>query len=306
RELPGPSSIPFAGHRHSGGGVPSGRRVHRCDDGQGRGAVRDVRRVAVRPVSCADDCRVRPGARALRERHVGPRAPAGGRRRSVRSEAPVRHALEYSAVVFVRALARLLPDWVVRLWGDALGLTFYLVDRSHRRVALGNLAECFPTRSARERRAMARRTFRHFGRLLLELLRFSALPDRRRNRLVEIEGADHVRRAYAQGKGVLFFTGHFGFWELHAIQHGAAFEPIGVLARALATPRLDALLEQIRGGTGNSCIYRQGAVRRVLKALAANHGVALLIDQHMHSPDAIWVSFFRRPAATTSTLAALA
>src|SRR5687768_17640227 len=50
----------------------------------------------------------------------------------------------------------------------------------------------------------------------------------------------------------------------------------------------------------------QGAVRRVMKTLAAGEGVALLIDQHMHSPDAIWVNFFRRPAATTSTLAALA
>jgi hypothetical protein len=34
--------------------------------------------------------------------------------------------------------------------------------------------------------------------------------------------------------------------------------------------------------------------------------VALLIDQHMHSPDAIYVRFFQRPAATTSALAALA
>jgi len=34
--------------------------------------------------------------------------------------------------------------------------------------------------------------------------------------------------------------------------------------------------------------------------------VAMLIDQHMHSPDAIYVDFFERPAATTSMLAALA
>ena len=47
-------------------------------------------------------------------------------------------------------------------------------------------------------------------------------------------------------------------------------------------------------------------MRRVLKTLAGGHGVAMLIDQHMHSPDAIWVNFFERPAATTSTLAALA
>ena len=218
----------------------------------------------------------------------------------------MKHWIEYAAVVSVRGIVRVLPDPLVRAWGATLGIAAYTLDRAHRRVALANLAECFPNRPESERRAIARQTFRHFGQLLLELLRFSALDDQKRARLVEIEGAERVRHAYAQGKGVLFFTGHFGFWELHAIHHGWAFEPIGVLARALDNPRLNSLLEQIRGGTGNHCIYRQGAVRRVLKTLNDRHGVAMLIDQHMHSPDAIWVNFFERPAATTSTLAALA
>jgi KDO2-lipid IV(A) lauroyltransferase len=69
---------------------------------------------------------------------------------------------------------------------------------------------------------------------------------------------------------------------------------------------LNELLEQIRGKTGNFVIYRHGAVRKVLRALAAGQGVAMLIDQHMNSPDAIYVDFFERPAATTSMLAALA
>ena len=122
----------------------------------------------------------------------------------------------------------------------------------------------------------------------------------------EYEGDERVRLAYAKGKGVLFFTGHFGFWELQAIAHGAKLRPIGVLARALDNAPLNGLLERMRTGTGNSVIYRQGAVRRVLRLLGNGEGVAMLIDQHMHSPDAIWVNFFRRPAATTSTLAALA
>jgi Kdo2-lipid IVA lauroyltransferase/acyltransferase len=218
----------------------------------------------------------------------------------------VRHWIEYAAVVSVRAAARVLPDPVVRAWGSALGITAYTFDRTHRRVAQANLAECFPNRAETERRAIARQTFRHFGQLLLELLRFSALSVETRAKLVEIEGAERVRLAYAKGKGVLFFTGHFGYWELHAIHHGWAFEPIGVLARALDNPRLNGLLERVRGVTGNHCIYRQGAVRRVLKMLNGGHGVAMLIDQHMHSPDAVWVNFFERPAATTSTLAALA
>jgi KDO2-lipid IV(A) lauroyltransferase len=43
-----------------------------------------------------------------------------------------------------------------------------------------------------------------------------------------------------------------------------------------------------------------------LQELAANRGVAILIDQHLHTPDAVNVDFFSRPAATTNALAAVA
>jgi KDO2-lipid IV(A) lauroyltransferase len=218
----------------------------------------------------------------------------------------MRDQLEYWSVVAVRGLARRMPDGLVRAWGRVLGLTFYALDRAHRRVALANLEQCFPKRPAHERRAIARATFAHFGQVLLELLTFSALTPEQMIERAEYEGDEGVRLAYAKGNGVLFFTGHFGFWELQALAHGVKLRPIGVLARTLDNPQLNELLEGIRTKTGNSVIYRQGAVRRVLKLLAAGEGVALLIDQHMHSSDAIYVNFFRRPAATTSTLAAIA
>jgi KDO2-lipid IV(A) lauroyltransferase len=218
----------------------------------------------------------------------------------------VRHRLEYVIVRGLRAFVGWLPHRVVRAWGATLGVLFYVFDRKHRRVALTNLAHSFPTRSPRELRVIARRMFSHFGRLLFEMLKFSTQSSEAMLRRVEFEGEDRARLAYAQGRGVLFFTGHFGFWELHAMVHGLQLQPIGVLARALDNPYLNTLLEEVRGRTGNSVIYRQGAVRRVLKTLANGQGVALLIDQHMHSADAIWVDFFQRPAATTSTLAALA
>jgi Kdo2-lipid IVA lauroyltransferase/acyltransferase len=218
----------------------------------------------------------------------------------------VRRRLEYLLVQSVRNLLRLTPHAIVRLLGATVGWLFYTVDRGHRRVALANLTQCFPTRSPRDLRRIARRMFAHFGRLLFEMLKFSTLSHAEMLRRVEFEGEDRARLAYGQGRGVLFFTGHFGFWELHAIVHGLQLQPIGVLARALDNPHLNTLLEQVRTRTGNSVIYRQGAVRRVLKTLSAGQGVAMLIDQHMHSPDAIWVDFFERPAATTSTLAAIA
>ncbi|OLC45717.1 MAG: hypothetical protein AUH43_15500 [Acidobacteria bacterium 13_1_40CM_65_14] len=204
------------------------------------------------------------------------------------------------------ALMRFTPDWLVRACGTAIGLTFYAVDRAHRRIAERNLATAFPLRSPAERRTIARAAFAHFGRLLMELLKFSTLSRDEMLARVEFEGEERARTAYAQGRGVLFVTGHFGFWELQALVHALRVEPVAVLGRALDNPHLNTLLETIREGTGNTVLYRKGTIRRVMRTLEANHGVAVLIDQHIMSRDAIYVDFFEQPAATTSAVAALA
>jgi KDO2-lipid IV(A) lauroyltransferase len=218
----------------------------------------------------------------------------------------VRFRLEYALVVVVERGVRVLPVSAVRACGTVLGYTAYLLDRFHRRVALGNLSQAFASRPESERRAVARRMFVHFGRLVLELVKFATLSEAQIRARSDIEGEDRVAQAHRQGRGVLYFTGHFGYWELQAIAHPLRVAPISVIARPLDNPLLHRLLERIRTRTGNSVIYRDGAIRKVLRALAGNQGVAILIDQHLHSADAVYVDFFHRPAATTSALAALA
>jgi KDO2-lipid IV(A) lauroyltransferase len=195
---------------------------------------------------------------------------------------------------------------LVRVCGGALGRAVYFVDGFHRRIALGNLAHAFPMRSAAERRGIARAMFAHFGRLLFELIKFGTLSDAKMLARIESDGEERVHQAYQAGRGVLFFTGHFGYWEMQAIAQPLRVRPVSVLARPLDNPYLHEWLERIRTRTGNAVIYRQGAIRKVMRELAANRGVALLIDQHLHSTDAVYVDFFDRPAATTSALAALA
>jgi KDO2-lipid IV(A) lauroyltransferase len=217
----------------------------------------------------------------------------------------VRHRLEYVAVRAIQALVSVLPMAAVRAIGGAIGRFVYYADPPHRRIALDNLAAAFPGRPAAEQRALARAMFSHFGSLLLELLKFGSYSRERMMAAVEIEGEERAQFAKQQGRGILFFTGHFGYWEIQAMVHALCGNQVSVLARPLDNPLLHRLLERIRTSTGGSVIYRQGAVRRMLRELASNHGIAILIDQHLHS-DAINVDFFQRPAATTSALAALA
>jgi len=218
----------------------------------------------------------------------------------------LRYRLEHRVVLTVRALTRVLPQPMLRALGAGIGLTFYAVDRAHRRLSVAQLRAAFPSRSERECRDIARRMFSHFGHLLVAMLEMSMrTPDEVRARM-EFEGEERVRAALARGKGVIVFSGHFGYWEMMIAGHPLVLPPMTLVVRPLSNPYLDSLLETMRSHTGNQLIRRQGGLRRILRALQANECVGILIDQHIQGSDAVVVDFFDRPAATTAALATLA
>ena len=221
---------------------------------------------------------------------------------------PLRQARLALECVLVRGLVAALAPLsmaTVRRSGAALGRFVHTVDAFHRDIARENLAHAFPTRSDAERRAIARAMFAHFGSVLFELLKAGRLSHAELIALSEFEGHDRVLAAYERGHGVLLFTGHFGYWEMQGIAQSLVMPPMSVLARPLDNPGLNAWLERIRSSTGNTVLYRQGVIRKVMRELAANHCVAMLIDQHLQT-DVVYVDYFGRRAATTSALAALA
>src|SRR4051812_11298323 len=97
-------------------------------------------------------------------------------------------ALEYASVRVVAALVSVLPMRVVRALGAGLGRLAYALDAGHRRIALANLDSAFASRTERERRALARAMFAHFGSLLLELLKFSTYTPEQMRAAVDVDG----------------------------------------------------------------------------------------------------------------------
>ena len=113
--------------------------------------------------------------------------------------------------------------------------------------------------------------FAHFGSLLLELIKFGWLRDEEIAARVDIEGEEHVRQAYRQGRGVLHFTGHFGYWEMMAIGFSLRVEPVSVLARPLDNPHLHAMLERTRTRSGNNRGWNAAAVAAAAVAGQRHH-----------------------------------
>jgi len=219
---------------------------------------------------------------------------------------PIRHRLEYATVVAVRLAVRLMPrSWMLTA-ATGLGLVFHRLDRRRRETAVRNVCAAFPLRTEVECREIVRGAFSNLGRHILELLRFDTLNVEQMTDVVELEGVERVEQVLASGRGAMFFTGHFGFWELQIMVHAVRFAPIVMVARTLDNPLLEAMIERLRTRVGTRVIPRQGAIRELLRALQQDESVGMMIDQHMQDRSAIVVNFFNRPAATTSAIAALA
>ena len=189
-----------------------------------------------------------------------------------------------------RYYARLLDRWVPHL----------------RRVAERNLVLAMPELDAAGRSAIIDGVFRSIARLLVSLARFPSIGLHNLDRWIRIEGAEHVEAALRQRCGVLFATAHLGNWELSAFAHGLASGPMSILVRPLDNPLIDRLVERRRALSGNRPILKKDFARAILKALAGNEAVGILIDQNASADSGVFVDFFGFPACASTGLAKIA
>jgi KDO2-lipid IV(A) lauroyltransferase len=148
--------------------------------------------------------------------------------------------------------------------------------------------------------------FESIGRLLLAFSRFPDIESRNVSEWIRYEGYEHFEEAKARGRGVLFATAHLGNWELSAFAHAILSAPMHVVVRPLDNPFIDGLVARRRTLSGNRLLQKKDYARGILKALAANEAVGILIDQNASEADGVFVDFFGIPACAGTGFAKIA
>jgi KDO2-lipid IV(A) lauroyltransferase len=204
---------------------------------------------------------------------------------------------------------RLLPRSSALRVLNALASLTYRVDGIHRRIALANLTIAFPELSDLEHQRIARASFQHTARNLLEI---SHLPELNRDtirNLVQYDpeyGLNQYERARAGGKGILFLTGHFSAWELLPAAHALYGYPLSFVTRPLDNAPLEKYLRKIRESAGNTVIYKKNSIRHILSKLKGGGDVGILMDQNTFLHEGVFADLFGIPAATSTSVALLA
>ena len=186
--------------------------------------------------------------------------------------------------------------------GGALGWGVWAFSPGYRQRFRANVAQAGLSFDA------ARPAIAEAGRFVAELPKLWLRPfDKSCLSHVQMLGKNHAERAFAQGRGVIFFGPHCGSFELGPQALAEIYGPITAIYRPARQTTLAAIELTSRQRPQLKVLPASlRAIKAMHKALKANQAVALLTDHVPPEGLGVWAPFFGKPAYTMTLAARLA
>jgi len=217
------------------------------------------------------------------------------------------------SVAFMRTLG-LLPLRVNRALGAIVGQLLWWSQGKAVETCLLNIAKCFPEKTLKAQRQLARQSMIETARTALESLSVWRQPYHRFHKyILKIEGAELIDRNFynhceksTDHKGVLMLVPHLGSWEVmggYLAEKGDAmymYEPTG-------TPEIDEFMKNGRSQCGATLVpTNRSGVSMMLKHLKRGGLAVILPDQVPDRNSGVVAPFFGNPALTMTLVQKMA
>ena len=189
-----------------------------------------------------------------------------------------------------------LGGCVAETIGPRLGVT--------KRARL-NLRRAMPALTDGDIERIVHGMWNNIGRVVAEYAHLDEFDVAEPNKRIEGVGVEVFRQGPPPGQRFIFFSAHYGNWEIATVVASLAGYAITGIYRAINNPIVDRLIMDARTRTGSELIPKGAiAAKGAVGALLQGRSLCLLVDQKMN--DGIAVPFFGRDAMTAPALARLA
>ncbi len=213
--------------------------------------------------------------------------------------------LTYWLIVLGNRLALAIPRRVSYAIASFIGDLAFLSWREKRLATVANMRRVLGpgATEARVRRA-AQLSFRNYLKYTVDFLRFPGLSASDIKNAVEITGWEHLDRALARGKGVIFVGIHFGHFDWGAAALAVFTYPVTAVVDTFHPARLNDLIQRHRTEKGLDVIQLEAAGRAVLRVLRRREILGLLVDKPVPGAG-VCVDFFGAPIEVPAGAATL-
>jgi KDO2-lipid IV(A) lauroyltransferase len=171
--------------------------------------------------------------------------------------------------------------------------------------AIVNLRRAMPELGEDEISRIVTGMWDNLGRVVAEYPHLDEIRIYEAGGRVELIGADAILAERGAGKRYIFFSAHYGNWEIATVAATQAGFAVAQIYRAANNPLVDRLIHDARTKISSELIPKGAvAARRAVAAIQEGRSLTMLVDQKMN--DGIAVPFFGRDAMTAPALARLA
>jgi len=191
----------------------------------------------------------------------------------------IRYRLEWAGLVLATKLIPLCSRRACYRLAQLTGAVLSFLDRHRYRVALNNLEVAFGDKlSARQRRKIARQSFQHFARTMVDLLWSSRLTQLNFLWYIELQNFEETMRGTGAERSIIIACYHYSNFEWLSLACGFLELKGTIISQEFKNSLLDPIFKKLREESGHELIPRERGIVRLYKVLRRKGRTALLVD----------------------------
>lgn len=198
----------------------------------------------------------------------------------------------YYVLLRVASICRLVPLRVAYVGAVVLAELVWWVFRARRNATIANLTHVLGDRDVA--RAAARRSFRNYGRYLVDFVRAPKIEPGAALEKVRFDRWDAIEQAMRDGRGVIFVLMHFGNWDMGGPALAQRGYKVNVIAQTFSHDALNDAVVAARQVLGMNVIPAEHAAMGIVRALKRGEILGILIDRPMEE-GGVEAPFFGSP-----------
>lgn len=217
----------------------------------------------------------------------------------------LRYTLEFIFLMIFNLILFILPWAITWRMGRGFGWIAYKLLTKRKSTVARNVRRAYPDISESEIEDIVRGCYQHWGEGFISTLKLWMISRRKVESLVDAPGLeDYVMDHIHRKDPILYFTGHFGSWEMAGRYVGGMGDGAASIYRIQKNPLVDWFLTWIRQYHQLVLVNSWSGMAAFEDALKRTFGLAVVGDQYK-GKKGVSIDFFGIPSSTPRGAAVL-
>ena len=215
--------------------------------------------------------------------------------------------LVYKLFLLVVFILRKMPRFLRRAFFRFIATCGYLFAKGTNRIIETNLNFVFNNSLSRDEIKEIQK-YSYFNMVLWvqSLIENLDDSDEELKKTVEIENEEILLNLKKENKPIILISAHYGNMEMLSCYMNKFVMPIHQVARESNFKEIDEFIVKAREASGSKIVFRDGALKKLVKAIMKKEAISLIIDQNINSRDGEEVDFLGKKAYQSASSASLA